>query len=182
MAKQFILREYAKTYGLRVLVETGTYLGDMIHAMNADFDRLYSIELSRDLHEKAVKRFKGIGKIDLLQGDSSVELEKIVRKLNQPALFWLDGHWSGGVTARGPKDTPIYDELRHILNTVDRGHVILIDDARCFGKDPAYPTIDALSEFVKSKRSNLDITVRDDSIRITPKSVAALDQLFCCAS
>jgi hypothetical protein len=169
MAKQRILREYAQRYGLRVLVETGTYFGDMVEAMKANFDRIYSVELSRDLHEKAMIRFKGIHNIELIHGDSSIELERIMAKINQPTLFWLDGHWSGGVTARGAKDTPVHDELRHILNAADRGHVIIIDDARCFGTDPGYRSIEELSEFIKSKRSNLDITVQDDSIRITPK-------------
>lgn len=169
MAKQNILREYAKRYGLRVLVETGTYFGDMVEAMKGNFDRIYSVELSGDLHEKAMMRFKGIGNIELIHGDSSIELERIMAKINQPTLFWLDGHWSGGVTARGAKDTPIYDELRHILNAADKRHVIIVDDARCFGTDPAYRSIEELTEFIKSQRSNFDITVQDDSIRITPK-------------
>ena len=168
MAKQRMLREYGKRYGLRVLVETGTYFGDMIEAMKSDFDRIYSVELSRDLHEKAITRFQGINNIELIHGDSSIELERIMAKINQPALFWLDGHYSAGVTARGAKDTPIYEELRHILNASERGHVIIVDDARCFGTDPAYPSIEELSELIK-KRSNLDIRVQDDSIRITPK-------------
>lgn len=168
MAKQRMLREYAKRYGLRVFVESGTYFGDMLEAMKADFDRIYSVELSRDLHEKAITRFRGINNIELIHGDSSIELERIMAKINQPALFWLDGHYSAGVTARGAKDTPIYEELRHILNASERGHVIIVDDARCFGTDPAYPSIEELSELIK-KRSNSDIRVLDDSIRITPK-------------
>jgi hypothetical protein len=169
MAKQRILREYAKRYGLRALVESGTYHGDMVEVMKADFDRIYSVELSRELYERAKKRFRGADHIELIPGDSSIALGRIMAELNQPALFWLDGHWSGGVTARGPKDTPIYEELRHILNAPDRGHVILVDDARCFGVDAGYPTVEELSEFIKSKRSSVDITVQDDSIRITPK-------------
>ena len=168
MAKQRMLREYAKRYGLRVFVESGTYFSDMLEAMKADFDRIYSVELSRDLHEKAITRFQGRNNIELIHGDSSIELERIMAKINQPALFWLDGHYSAGVTARGAKDTPIYEELRHILNASERGHVIIVDDARCFGTDPAYPSIEELSELIK-KRSNLDIRVQDDSIRITPK-------------
>jgi len=46
---------------------------------------------------------------------------------------------------------------------------MIIDDARSFGSDRDYPGMDELIEFVKSKRSNLDIAVQDDSIRITPK-------------
>jgi hypothetical protein len=92
-----------------------------------------------------------------------------MHKLSQPALFWLDAHYSEGVTARGDKDTPIYEELHLILNAGDIGHVIIIDDARCFGTDPAYPSKEELVEFIRSKKSNVDIAVLDDSIIITPK-------------
>jgi hypothetical protein len=169
IVKQRTLREYSKRFGLRILVETGTYYGDMVEAMRADFDRIYSIELSKDLYETTKKRFKGANNIELIHGDSGNELKRIVNNINQPALFWLDGHYSAGVTARGTRDTPIYEELRHILNSKDMGLVIIIDDARSFGKDSAYPSIEELSRFIKSKRADVDITVQDDSIRITPK-------------
>ncbi len=166
---QMVLREHAKRYGLRVLVETGTYVGDMIQAMKTDFDRIYSVELSKALHEEAIIRFKGADNIELIHGDSGVELKRIMSRINQPALFWLDGHYSAGITVRGEKDTPIYEELNHILNAPYRGHVIIIDDARDFGTDPAYPTLEELSEFIKLKRFYLDISVQCDSIRVTPK-------------
>jgi hypothetical protein len=169
MVKQTVLREYSKRYGLRILVETGTYFGDMVEAMRVDFDRIYSIELSKDLYAKAMMRFKGVNNIELIHGDSGSELKKIINKINQPALFWLDSHYSAGVIARGVKDTPIYEELQHLLNPKNLGHVIIIDDARCFGKDPAYPSIEELTKFIKLKRSYVDINVENDSIRITPK-------------
>jgi hypothetical protein len=92
----------------------------------------------------------------------------LVNKLEGPALFWLDGHYSGGYTARGEEDTPIYKELSCILEAPEKGHVVIIDDARCFGNDPAYPTIEALKKYIKTKRSDLIIEVNGDSIRITP--------------
>jgi hypothetical protein len=167
--KQQALRSYAESHQLKVLVETGTYYGDMVEAMRDVFERIYSIELSRELHEKARERFKGAEHIELICGDSSVELGQIMRTLDQPALFWLDGHYSGGETAQGDKDTPIREELSRILDAPDRGHVIIIDDARCFGRDRDYPSIRELSDLVRSKRPDVDIEVQNDSIRITPR-------------
>ena len=43
--KQRTLREYSVKYGIKVLVETGTFYGEMIEAMKNVFDQLYSIEL-----------------------------------------------------------------------------------------------------------------------------------------
>jgi len=170
IVKQRVLTSHAQQYGLKVLVETGTYYGDMVEAMKAVFDRIYSIELSEALHESCCRRFSGVPHVTLLQGDSGTEIGKLMPLIDQPTLFWLDGHYSAGVTAQGEKDTPIWEELAHLFDAPDPGHVIVIDDARCFGHDDGYPTIDELKAFVLSRRPHLDITVEDDSIRITPSS------------
>jgi len=169
IVKRRTLQAYAKRFKLKILVETGTSYGNTVQAMKDSFDRLYSIELGKELYERAKVRFKGVKHIEIIHGDSGHELGNVINRIDQPALFWLDGHYSAGVTARGDKDTPIYEELHHILNAPDRGHVIIVDDARCFGTDPAYPSIGELSDFIKSKNPNTDIVVQDDSIRITPK-------------
>lgn len=166
--KQQTLQTHAQRFGLNILVETGTYYGDMVESMKDCFDRIYSIELSDRLYIDAKARFKSATHIELIHGDSGIELAKLMKKIDQPALFWLDGHYSAGETARGDKDTPIYEELGHILAAPDHGHVIIIDDARCFGTDPAYPSVQALEEFLRSKRPDIDIRVQDDSIRILP--------------
>lgn len=170
VVKQRTLREYARRYGLRVLVETGTYLGDMVEAMRGDFDRIYSIELGDELCRRAQERFRAFDHVEILHGDSGVELASLVPRLRQPALFWLDGHYSAGITARGATDTPVLEELRHILTAPHAGHVILIDDAWCFGTDPAYPTLEALFAHVHALSPRVDVRVEDDRVRITPRS------------
>lgn len=168
VVKQRALRDHANTYGLRILVETGTYLGDMVEAMKSEFDKIYSIELSEALYEQARLRFKNADNIEIIHGDSGIVLGRLVGEINQPALFWLDGHYSGGLTAKGEKETPIYKEIQHILNAPDAKHVIIIDDARCFGELPDYPSIEELQQYVWSKNPDLSIVIQDDSIRITP--------------
>jgi hypothetical protein len=46
--------------------------------------------------------------------------------------------------------------------------VVIIDDARLFGTDPAYPSIDEVREHVLSRDRMLEIDVVDDAIRIMP--------------
>jgi hypothetical protein len=167
--KHEVLREYARRYGLRILVETGTYRGDTLYAVWTEFERVYSIELGEALHRDAVARFADVPSIELLRGDSGVELGRLMPRIDRPALFWLDGHYSAGVTARGPKDTPVYEELTCILERPDPGHVIIIDDARCFGTEPGYPTVEALVAFIRARRPEAGVMVRDDSIRVTPR-------------
>ncbi len=167
IVKQRTIRTFADRFGLKILVETGTYYGDMVEAMKRRFSRIYSIELNPELCEKAAQRFERDRHVRIIQGNSGIEIGKLIGQLDQPALFYLDGHYSGGTTARGDRDTPIYEELAHIFDR-DARHVIVIDDARCFGTDPGYPTLEKLREFVRSRRPDAHVEVEDDSIRITP--------------
>lgn len=168
IVKQSILKNYAKKYNLKILVETGTYYGDMVWAMKNSFARIYSIELSQELFKKAKNRYKSDKHIELIHGDSSKELVNVIKRISQPALFWLDGHYSGEETARGETESPVLRELNQIFDAPDLGHVIIIDDARCFGADSAYPTIEELKDYILSKRANVRIVVENDTIRIIP--------------
>lgn len=80
----------------------------------------------------------------------------------------MDGHYSDGITARGEKDCPIYEELEAILGEKPMDHVLLIDDARCFVGQGDYPTIEALTAFVQRKRPHYQLAVKNDIIRYTP--------------
>ena len=168
--KQLTIKHFAKRFGTRVLIETGTYYGDMVEAMKPYFNRVYSIELSNELYDKAKRRFAEDDKITIIHGDSGIELGKIIANLDEPALFWLDGHYSAGVTARGQKDTPIYEELEHIFSSPIREHIVIIDDARAFGGNSDYPSIDDLCKFIRQNYHNSIITIENDSIRVLPSS------------
>lgn len=169
LIKQAAIRRYAQQHGTRTFVETGTFHGDMVEAMRKDFDRLYSIELSPELFRRAKLRFAGNPRIEIIHGDSGIELGKLMARIREPTLFWLDGHYSAGETARGDRDTPILAELSHIFGSAGARHVVIIDDARCFGFDRDYPTLDQLREHVLSLQQDVDIEVEHDSIRITPR-------------
>lgn len=169
LVKQRTLEELAREFGLKVLVETGTFYGDMVRAMENKFDRIFSIELSPELHQRAQRRFRKSRHVELVCGDSADELGKIVARLDVPALFWLDGHYSAGVTAKGTKNTPILEELDHIFASAVPGHVIVIDDARSFGPEPDYPTLDELEKYVRARWPDAGFIVEHDSIRITPR-------------
>jgi len=165
--KQKTILDYARRYHTPVMVETGTLFGDMIEGMKDHFEELISIEISPELAKKAQQRFAGSGKIKVIENDSAVALKSIVPELKQPALFWLDGHYSGGNTGKGEKDTPIMDELESIYQSA-LDHVVLIDDARLFGIDKDYPSMEQLEEFIRKRRPNAIITMKNDCIRIAP--------------
>lgn len=169
--KHATIRGYAKRFKLDVLIETGTYLGDTIAATQNSFSEIYSIELSPELHKQAQKRFRNHPKIHLLQGDSGRSLRAILASVTRPALFWLDAHYSEGITARGTIDTPIVQELETILLTAGPRSVVLIDDARMFNGTNSYPTVVDLQEQVNKKAPNWVMEIKDDIIRLYSKHV-----------
>lgn len=164
--KQEIVKYYARKFSIDILVETGTYLGEMINAVKDSFNEIYSIELDPSLYMKAKRRFVNIKNIHIIQGDSSKVLSELLALIDQPCLFWLDAHYSGGITAKANLNTPIMIELKSIFSHKIKGHVILIDDDRCFIGQEDYPTIRALKEFVMKNRPDYLFEVKNDIIRI----------------
>lgn len=170
--KQQVIRTYGRNVGIRVLVETGTLFGDTLYALRNDFDRLISIELDESLYKAAFRRFRSFKNIENLHGDSGERIHDVLADLKERAVFWLDGHFSGGITATADEETPINRELDAILRHPIRDHIVLIDDARCFGRDPDYPTIEQLRDFLQRKSPRSQMTIEDDIIRILPESLA----------
>jgi len=166
--KAQIIRAYANKYRARIFVETGTFFGDMLAALRDDFDRLITIELDSALAAKARQRFRDEPKIRIIEGDSAVRLPEVVAELDRTALFWLDGHFSGGVTAKGNVDTPIIAELTAWLSAEAIKHVILIDDARLFGIARDYPSISVIEELVQSYQARCKMSVEMDIVRLEP--------------
>lgn len=156
---------YAARFGCGTLIETGTYRGDMIAATRAHFGTVHSVELAPALYEDARKRFAGDAGVHLHQGDSGALLGEILGTVTDRPLLWLDGHWSGGPTAHGDQPTPILRELEHVFAHTGESPVVLIDDARCFGAEPDYPSLDELRACVAAARPDWVFEVEDDLIR-----------------
>jgi hypothetical protein len=167
IVKQRAILRYRDSFNSRVLVETGTYLGDMVEAHKKNFEKIFSIELSEKLFGRAQKRFRNQPGIILLQGDSGKKLAEVLGQLQEPALFWLDGHYSGGITAKADKECPVPEEL-HTIFSSPYPHIVLIDDARLFNGTHDYPAMDEIKVIIESHSKNYQIEIADDIIRLTP--------------
>jgi len=152
-------------------VETGTYLGDTLDYIAESGVQCTSIELSQELYEAACDRFNWRKNVRLMQGDSAQKLPELLEKIDKPILFWLDGHYSAGVTACAGAHTPVSIELKAILSHPIKRHVILIDDARCFEGRNDYPHLDDLLRIVREE-GNYDAEVSTDIIRLVPRTAA----------
>lgn len=164
--KQQLVKQYADKFPRPIFIETGTYTGHMVYAMLNRFDQIYSIELDHALAERAKMQFVGYGRVHILEGESGRILPDLLADIQEPCLFWLDAHYSGGSTAKGPHETPIIQELNCILNhdAADH-HVVLIDDARCFTGENDYPDLRTLEQHILALRPGWLFEVKDDIIR-----------------
>ncbi len=168
LVKKTTVAHYARLFHCRLFVETGTYYGEMVGFVRDKFDRIYTIEIDATLHQQAVKRFAASKHIVPLLGDSAVVLPRILPELKSPCLFWLDGHSDSKVSTRADKITPITEELENIFASDLKDYVILIDDARYFGKLPDYPTLEAVEKQIMRFNKPLVMTVHNDIVRIHP--------------
>ncbi len=170
--KQRTVREYGERYGLRILIETGTYYGEMVSAMKNRFDRIYSVECDRGLAERAVRRFARHPHIQILQGDSQRVLPELLKSLHQPALFWLDAGYYGWAGAQGDNQR-LSTELQTILRDPVKGHIILMDDARGLNGQNGAPTVEEVKRRVESEFPDRVVDVQYDILRITPRPARA---------
>jgi hypothetical protein len=159
--KALALRRYARAFGTTVFVETGTATGQTTGLVADLFQRCTTIELSKELHAKALANLARFPHVACLQGDSGAMLTQVLERIDVPALFWLDAHASGGNTADAGYD-PIDKELEAIYAHPVKRHVILIDDARGH----------AVSKITANAPASHEVSVRNDIIRIVPRRAA----------
>jgi len=164
-----LMRESAARLGLAGFdnfIETGTLFGHTTLHASYWFPRVWTVELSAELHALACKTLAHRPNITCLQGNSGAVLPGLMPTLTGASLFYLDGHWSGddsvdwgGVnfagfpmaTARRPetdattgavltetdRQVPLMDELRAIVAHHRGPAAIVIDDWRLFGRSDA---------------------------------------------
>ena len=93
------IRYFQQRYAINVLVEMGTYRGDMIKAIRRDFRESYSVEMDKRLHELATRRFSSYPRIHLVLGSSDQVLTDLLPTIGERCLLWLDAHFAGEGTA-----------------------------------------------------------------------------------
>jgi hypothetical protein len=139
-------------------VETGTFLGETTEVLSKHGSMVYSIEPEPALFANARAYFNSFDNVEILNGTSEQVFPSLLPKIHGDVNFWLDGHYSAGVTFHGSQDTPILDELKSIAANL--GHFnrtcVLVDDIRCF--DPhqsiygSYPPLDALVDWARENK------------------------------
>lgn len=148
--------------GCSIFYETGTYQGDQLREIISDAKKIISVELSGNLYKSAVNKFKKYGHVTIYRGDSATIIAETIPSIDEPIFFWLDAHYSRGITAKGSKETPIIEELMAISQHQIKNHVILVDDIRFFNGTLQYPTVEELKTEILKINPNYQIQIDGD--------------------
>jgi hypothetical protein len=118
-------KEIFSKYLNPVFIETGSCDGDGIQlALDAGFKTIYSIEIAPEHYEHCVERFKDNQNVNLIFGDSRVELDKLLKTIDEPITFWLDAHYyENSICA-------LLQEIEAISKHEIKTHTLMIDDIR----------------------------------------------------
>lgn len=165
------IKSAARRTGATQMIETGTYLGNTAMRCAPHFQKLYTIELDKDLAASAAAYLAKRKNVEVIQGDALAELPKILERPEvKDLLVFLDGHFSGGITAHGDVPEPACEEIEVLGRFKDKIRSIVIDDFRCFGNDAGWPTKSALLHSVETHfNDGFDISVHLDQVLVTRK-------------
>ena len=157
-------------------VESGSYEGESIQrAQKAEFQHIYSIEISKKYYDICKKKFSYNPNIKLFLGDSGDILYEVIKNIDSTITFWLDGHYSGGATGKGKSNTPILRELDQIKKHPIKNHTILIDDmADCNTPWFDYVTRSQIIGKIKEINPNYEISYIDGFYRKNDVLVAQI--------
>jgi hypothetical protein len=148
-----------------VWFESGTYLGETTKRLSLISSKVYSSEPDQSLFEFSRNRLKKFKNIHCYLGSSEDVLPNIIGEFSGPVNFWLDGHFSGDVTYKGEKETPIIAELKIIEKYLAnwKNAAIFVDDVRNFvssSLEKDYPSLDFLVNF--ALKNHMTWTIEQD--------------------
>ena len=173
--------------GAAAFVETGTYKGGTARWAGEQFDQVFTIEKSPQLHAAAKAEGTHQPNVDYLLGDSSEVMPGVVSKLSGPSVFWLDGHFSGDETAGADNECPAIDEIAAISESAHQ-HFVFVDDARLFLSTPPsahkrgdWPSLIDVIDALRKLKGNPHIVVIVDIIIAVPATHRLLLEDWCVA-
>lgn len=116
-------------------VETGTAEGNSVRSVSRYFDKVFTVEISEVLFNQVNPYLQQYENVEHVFGDSLIEVPKFLESLgeDEKVFFWLDAHWSQGLSSKNHLDCPLIEECKMIDQTYksDIG-LVVIDDLRLF--------------------------------------------------
>ena len=164
-APHFVKQGVLLRHGIKncTWIETGTYLGLTTKLLASKYFHVHTIEPSQKCLSIA-KDYIGDNKnITFYNGTSEDCIKIACAAVDGDVCFWLDGHYSAGITFQGDADSPIMHELAVIEKHLNRyrSFAVMIDDIRSTHIDSDhYPSLNFYVDW--SNRNNLNWIIEHD--------------------
>jgi len=128
---EHILNKYKR----EVFIETGLQDGESVdYALKCNFKDIFSIEVDRHYVSLGLNKYVNNPNVHIIQGDSSVELEKLLISVTASPLIWLDAHPFREDMRLN--QCPLLAEIEAVGKHYDRlKPVLMIDDMRVFNEE-----------------------------------------------
>jgi hypothetical protein len=171
-----LLSFFSIEFNIRTFVETGSGHGETVQKAIKIFPEVHTIELADRLYEEVSGKF---GNKAHCHHGPSVEVlrETILPTLgDDPVVYWLDAHYSGGPTAGRREQCPLLRELGEINQRRGNNDFIIIDDAHVFFSPAVYGRINWLDV-----RQWPDIQQVFEALNEKPRYVVILSSWRCVA-
>lgn len=131
----YVLSKYNSD--ISTIIETGTCEGGFSIIASGVFKNVITIELNNIYYEKAVSNCSNIKNIELILGNSTEELPKLINT-KESLAFYLDAHYFNNNNAEVPlipkSEFPLWRELE-IICARNKHDIIMIDDVHTFGRE-----------------------------------------------
>jgi hypothetical protein len=143
-------------------IESGTYLGETSYLLSRSYPFVKTIEPDKRLHGFCLKYYSKVPNIEFIEGLSEVHFEKFLRDGASTLNFWLDGHFSEGLTHNSGQSS-FFTEMESIKSNVAgaKHWRIFIDDYDEFPYSDRthsqYPTRASVESWVKDIGGSLSL-------------------------
>lgn len=141
-----------KVFGIKCVVETGTFVGSTTTFFSLLFDEVYTIEIDSKIFNQSKQNLSAFPNVHCINGNSSNVFESLLPQIRDKfTLFYLDAHWES--------NWPLLDELKEISKTHRDNCIIVIDDVKVPQRSDipfdAYDNHECSLNYVKPTLSNL---------------------------
>lgn len=151
-------REELDYVGIKTFFEAGTFNGNNAADFANIFEKVITTEISEGRYKESKHKYQENKKISFVLGDATTHLREILKNNpNERMVILLDDH--------NGYESYIKEELAVIEKYSKTDHIVIIDDARNFGRG-TYPTIEEIQRLVELCGQGYEIIKSDGKLLV----------------
>lgn len=122
--------EIRDKFGIKTVIETGTYYANTTRWLSSNFDKVYTCEIDPKSYEIAKEQLEGYANVTHVLQASQEFLPIALEKAEGPTLVFLDAHWF---------ENPLLKEIE-LVGKSGKKPILVIHDFKVPGKPFGYDT------------------------------------------